>query len=126
MVSASSTQFNVRIDSAVKTEGDRIFAAIGFTPTNAVRALYELAVRNKNNPEVVLTTLGMGHSESAHDEKKRTMQRSADEGRLIFSSALKDLGIDAADTVLSDNPHERALQYKEMARTAAYEKYNEG
>lgn len=41
----AATQMNIRIDSAVKSEGDLALAQAGYTPTQAVRLLWEYARR---------------------------------------------------------------------------------
>ena len=41
----SVTQMNIRIDSTVKSEGDLALAQAGYTPTQAVRLLWEFARR---------------------------------------------------------------------------------
>lgn len=122
MASTSTMQFNVRIDPNIKAEGDRVFAAIGLTPTTAVRTLYELAVRNKNNPKVVMDSLGIDAAESAENDRISTMQHLVDKGRQIIPNFLKEYGIEEI-TLFSDDANERAQQYKEMAHAAMYEKY---
>lgn len=44
------TQMNIRIDDAVKREGDAVLARCGFTPSQAVRSLWEYAVRTGGVP----------------------------------------------------------------------------
>ena len=41
----ASSQLNVRIDSDLKRAGDAVFTSIGLSPSQAVRALWELAAR---------------------------------------------------------------------------------
>lgn len=45
------SRVNVRIDTDLKTAGDAALAAAGFTPTQAVRILWSLAVRYQDEPE---------------------------------------------------------------------------
>ncbi len=44
-MSATSTmvQMNTRIDRTLKQEGDRVFKAMGFSPSEAVRGFYRFA-----------------------------------------------------------------------------------
>lgn len=123
MGAASSIQFNVRINEITKQEGDRVFAAIGLTPTNAVRALYELAIRNKHNPEVIASSLDLDKPESVENDQRQIFRKKLCEGRLIVDNALIDMGIEDAPSLLSGDANERALQYKDIARVSVYEKY---
>ena len=48
-----AVQMNVRIDRELKREGDAALATIGYTPSQAVRALWENAVRLRRNPDAL-------------------------------------------------------------------------
>lgn len=45
-----AVQMNVRLDRSLKREGDAALAEAGYTPSQAVRAVWELAVRLRNQP----------------------------------------------------------------------------
>lgn len=49
--SMDTVQMNTRIDRTLKREGDAALAAAGYTPSQAVRAIWELAVKLRKNPE---------------------------------------------------------------------------
>lgn len=46
-------QMNVRIDDMLKARGDAVFASLGLTPTDAVRALWEYAAAHADAPAAV-------------------------------------------------------------------------
>ena len=48
-----AVQMNVRIDRELKREGDAALATVGYTPSQAVRALWENAVRLRRNPDAL-------------------------------------------------------------------------
>ena len=49
----ASVQMNVRMEDALKGEGDAVFAEIGYTPTDVVREVWGFARRNRHRPRVV-------------------------------------------------------------------------
>ncbi len=49
-------QMNVGIDSSLKERGDAVLAGAGYTPTQAVRALWTIASGNKGNPSRLIAT----------------------------------------------------------------------
>ena len=49
--SIDTLQVNTRVDRTLKREGDAALAAAGYTPSQAVRANWELAVKLRKNPE---------------------------------------------------------------------------
>lgn len=64
-----NSQVNARIDADLKREGDEGLAAAGLTPTQAVRAVWELAARHKDQPEKIIAALFPDKKEA--DEKAR-------------------------------------------------------
>ena len=53
----ATVQVNVRIDRDLKKAGDEALALIGFSPSQAVRALWEKAARRGKDLEEVATVL---------------------------------------------------------------------
>lgn len=47
----SMTQLNTRIDSRLKASGDAVFERFGYSPSQAVRALWDYASRQQGVPE---------------------------------------------------------------------------
>ncbi len=57
MQQPTSVQLNTRIDSSLKEAGDKVFALLGYTPSQAIRALWEYAVAHRNDPDEVRAVL---------------------------------------------------------------------
>lgn len=51
--SGRSVQMNVRIDAELKREGDYALAQAGLTPSEAIRAFYQLIADDADNPSKV-------------------------------------------------------------------------
>lgn len=49
----STVQMNVRIDNALKESGDRVLALMGYSPTRAVRALWQFLASNAGDEKVL-------------------------------------------------------------------------
>ena len=97
MAALSATQMNVRIDASLKEAGDDALSSIGFTPTQAVRALWEKAAKRGEHLQDVHRLL----SDSAQGEKHESSKTAALEaGRRIIPDALEALGI-SEETIAS-------------------------
>ena len=69
----ASSQLNVRIDSDLKRAGDAVFTSIGLSPSQAVRALWELAANHKDEPERLRAALFPHEEEvsvAAHEKRQ--------------------------------------------------------
>ena len=51
------TQMNTRIDEDVKRRGDAVFASMGLTPSDVVRAVWEFASERGDVPAIVAEAL---------------------------------------------------------------------
>ncbi|MBM6907319.1 hypothetical protein B5F70_04735 [Collinsella sp. An268] len=65
----AQSQVNARIDAKLKAEGDAALASAGFTPTQAVRMLWTLAVRCQGEPEKLRAALDPDSAEPSEDER---------------------------------------------------------
>lgn len=90
MNSAPSSQMNIRIDAALKERGDDALSSIGFTPTQAVRALWERASQRGQQLEEVKQLL-QGTKMEAHLATAEDSPLST--GRRIVPEGLSSLGI---------------------------------
>lgn len=96
MATATMSQINARIDSQLKTEGDKALAKAGFTPTQAIRKLWELAAHHASEPEVLVSVLEPEQSAQADDacaEHKRQVERALDAGEVLMRTAYAKAGI---------------------------------
>lgn len=70
---AVAGQMNIRMDSALKAQGDAVLAKAGFSPSQAVRALWDLAIGYKDKPEQLVGVLEP--SKALDEEAARKAER---------------------------------------------------
>ena len=63
------TQMNTRIDSSVKRAGDAVFASLGLSPSEVVRAAWEYAAEHGDAPAIVGNALRVGSAHASSVEK---------------------------------------------------------
>ena len=92
-VRSDSTQMNIRIGKTLKERGDRVLFRAGYTPSQAVRALYEFAIQHEAEPETIAAMLTDGRDDgsdrqAAHQEARlealRGIDRLVDEQRALL------------------------------------------
>lgn len=94
MAKALTQQMNIRIDSTLKAEGDSVFASLGMSPSEAVRALYEVAVKNRYNLGFLSSLLSEQKApEPSQASSEDPKLKAVEEGRKIVERARKELGI---------------------------------
>lgn len=75
------TQMNIRIDDGVKSRGDEVFARYGFTPSQAVRALWEHASKEGDVPRFMRSSVDESAVAEAERQRKLAL---ANEGSRIW------------------------------------------
>lgn len=75
------TQMNIRIDDGVKSRGDEVFARYGFTPSQAVRALWEHADKEGEVPPFMRSSLNADAAAAAERQRKLAL---VEEGSRIW------------------------------------------
>ena len=91
---AQTTQMNTRIGVRLKERGDKALARAGYTPSRAVRALYEFAVRHEHDPETIAALLSEEHEETEEQaELKRVRLAALRDGANIVNEGLEALGV---------------------------------
>lgn len=94
MAKALAQQMNIRIDSTLKAEGDSVFASLGMSPSEAVRALYEAAVRYRYDSTTLQSFLtGKASEEAVESFAENPKLKLAEEGRKIVERGRRELGI---------------------------------
>lgn len=94
MAKALAQQMNIRIDGALKAEGDSVLESLGFSPSEAVRAFYEVVVKHRYDPSFLASLLsGQNDSEALQASSENPKLEAARKGRSIVSSARTRLGI---------------------------------
>ena len=109
-------QMNVRIPRALKVAGDEALASVGFTPSGAVRALWEkVAERGEGLSEIVSLLSGTSdaHAMASLDDDDPVFR-----GQRIIDDGLRAMGIDPSrlkPSGLSDEELMEAAYYDKMA-----------
>ena len=116
----TTAQINARIDSNLKESGDRSLASVGYTPTKAIRRLWEFASRNAHDRRklrALFDELEGGQSQTASADAAQQRMERVKEGPLIFERALQEMGIE--DHAMS------GLSEDELLAQAYQEKWEE-
>lgn len=106
----SMIQMNTRIDRELKQSGDEALLNAGFTPSQAVRALWRFAARHRHDPGGIRALLDSDpkriDADSDEDSERRFAQARAEteKGAAILTEAMRQLGISSMD--LDDTPYE--------------------
>ena len=118
----ASSQLNVRIDSDLKRAGDAVFTSIGLSPSQAVRALWELAANHKDEPERLRAVL-FPHEEiyvAAHDKEKARKLKLAAQGPHIMEDVIRASGLNPIDSSVPE------LSFDDLKELAYQEEYGDG
>lgn len=106
-----NTQMNVRIEADLKERGDRVFACLGYTPSEIVRALWSYADRHGNNLEEIRTLLSEIKGEDAIPSTSDRI-RSMQEARQAVSDFFQTWNLKAGES----RPHEKLDEYLDALR----------
>lgn len=93
---AEMTQFNTRMEKQLKQAGDSVLKDAGFTPSQAVRALWRLAVNNSNNPKAIKELLEDASATPARLESDLETERKLQalrDGKKRMQAAFEELGL---------------------------------
>lgn len=115
----ATAQVNARLDRALKIEGDEAMAAAGISPSEAVRALWSLAVSCKNRPTDLIATLypkKAERQEAQAEAIKRQRLALIAESQSFVENFYKDMG-------LGPNAELDDLSYEELKELAYTDKY---
>lgn len=100
----ATTQLNVRIDPQLKTEGDRILAMHGLTPSQAIRGLYRSLTSGGERAEKAIEAIAEPdpHEQERRAEAERKL-RSVREVQSMITAFRSEAGIaDLAIPLLDD------------------------
>ena len=91
-----TSQVNARIDSTLKESGDRALASIGYTPTRAVRVLWDFCSKTAHDKKRLKSTFDLlegANSETEQDDEVQMRIELVKEGPRIFERALEEMGV---------------------------------
>lgn len=89
---ARQTQMNTRIDATLKEAGDAVLARLGYSPSAAVRGLWQFVVDHQDDAASVRKVIEPGAASALSDESAR--KASAIAGlRSLYAQTARELGI---------------------------------
>lgn len=119
-MSTTAAQINVRLDADLKRSGDVALSRAGMTPSQAVRALWQLAASLTDRPGVLEDILLPNRARAEQREREKAARRKLeliDMGSQLFAAACGESGIDMAKAQPSDD--------EELKRNAYADRYGE-
>lgn len=108
----ATVQMNVRIDDALKADGDRVLGMMGYNPTYAVRVLWQFLAQNAGNANALNTMMELlqgADRPSLREEKIRL----AEDGAGLAQRLLEARGLELRDDYVSltkDEVRDEALR----------------
>ena len=95
---ARQTQMNTRIDATLKEAGDAVLARLGYSPSAAVRGLWQFVVDHQGDAASVREVIAPGVATALSDEAAR--KASAIAGlRSLYAQTANELGISGSGGV---------------------------
>lgn len=129
MQTAEMTQFNTRMPVELKREGDAALKSAGFTPSQAVRSLWEYAARNAGNPRAIAEALSPSERPPAtaqsNEETAKRLQ-AAEAGPRILEETLKGLGIPQRSLDAMASSRFATQDYKSLMEELIMTEHEEG
>lgn len=116
----AQAQINVRIDADLKAAGDAGLAAAGYTPSQAVRILWALAAKYRDNPRQLRRVLEPDAAEPTEDERAERERKLAAVRRAatLVDEFFRGQGIEGIHDPMRDSMTDR--EYYDMLRSEHY------
>ncbi len=105
---ARQTQMNTRIDATLKEAGDAVLARLGYSPSAAVRGLWQFVVDHQDDAASVRKVIEPGAASALSDESARKAS-AITSLRSLYAQTARELGIpgdDGADIPFWDDLRE--------------------
>lgn len=119
-MTTTAAQINVRLDPDLKRSGDAALSRAGMTPSQAVRALWQLAASLADRPGALQDILSPGRARAEQREREKAAKHKLeliDQGSQLFAAVCRESGIDLAKVQPSGN--------EELKRNAYADRYGE-
>ena len=117
----ATAQINARLNPVLKQRGDEGLSGAGLSPSQAIRALWELAARTSDNPEAIQRALFPERAEVQEAELSAAQRRRAEaigKGAHVVEDAYRAMGV-----VLASSSAD--LSFDELQDLAYQERYGE-
>lgn len=118
----ATAQINARLNPALKQCGDEALSGAGLSPSQAIRALWELAARNADNPEAIQRALFPERAEAQKVDlsaAQRCRAEAIGKGARVVEDAYRAMGVVPAPSSAA------GLSYDELRDLAYQERYGE-
>lgn len=112
------SQMNVRIDEQLRVEGNRAFEEVGWSPSQAMRALWGYAARNRYNPRKLREIVDFLGEPVGRKEEQPQLSEAVLRGSRIYDEFCEKLGLERS------KPRE-VLSYEELKEEAFLERWRE-
>ena len=119
-MTTASAQINVRLNADLKRSGDAALSSAGMTPSQAVRALWQLAASLADRPGALQDILSPDRARAEQHEREKAARRKLgliDQGSQLFAIACRESGIDV--------PKAQPTGDEELKRNAYADRYGE-
>lgn len=83
----ATQQMNIRIPSELKHEGDEALRRLGFTPSQAIRGLYEFIVKTPRDEKEILRVIDPGNADDSRKQAERRKKLEQIDGFREFQQA---------------------------------------
>lgn len=93
---ARQTQMNTRIDATLKEAGDAVLARLGYSPSAAVRGLWQFVVDHQDDAASVRKVIDPGVASALSDESARKAS-AITSLRSLYAQTARELGIPGND-----------------------------
>lgn len=119
-MATDTVQINARIGRTLKERGDAALERAGYSPSQAIRKLWDFAASNAHNPQAIQNLFGAeNETTQAEAEKERARRREVVmESANIVADAYERLGITPSDWTTN-------ASYEEMRDYALLERLRE-
>ena len=94
-MTTTAAQINVRLDADLKGSGDAALSRAGMTPSQAVRALWQLAASLADRPGALEDILLPSRARAEQREREKAAKRKLelmDQGSKLFAAACRESG----------------------------------
>ncbi|WP_281654044.1 translation repressor RelB [Eggerthella sinensis] len=119
-MASDTVQINARISRPLKERGDAALERAGYSPSQAIRKLWDFAANNAHNPRAIQSMFGAEEESALRDaEEERARRREVVmKSANIVADAYERLGITPSDWTTN-------ASYEEMREYALLERLRE-
>lgn len=118
-MTGNTVQVNTRIDRSLKERGDAALKRAGYSPSQAVRTLWEFAAKHQHNPKAIQEALDFPERKTSRTEQESASRASAIQENLsVCTRAYAAMGIEPSAFTSE-------ASYAELREYAALERLKE-